>query len=405
VTGKSAKKLSFIYKIFAAFLCAFFAATSLASVSPAAPAGNADIEKELTTQQKRLDRMEREIKKNNAKLKDAKKKEERAINDISRLSNQLAEAEQRFNVTELKRAQISNSLTVTMKKIQDIETSLEKVRKLLSKRVVAMYKYGTAAEFSLLFSASEVQDAISTLYLLASIAEQDKALISDLTIEKNALDKAKAELEIQKRELDFRNKELEKQKTVIQRTSNDRNKLLLQARKDKATFQAEQKELLESSNELKNKVNYLIAQKKQQSKDGKSATIVYYKGGKLEWPIRGKINSPYGTRTHPIFKTKATHTGVDLDGNKGDTVKADAAGEVLYTGWMRGYGQVVILDHGGDLTTVYAHLSGIDTVENKKIKTGDKIGHVGATGTATGNNLHFEVRVKGNTTDPMKYLQ
>ncbi|MDR2780219.1 MAG: peptidoglycan DD-metalloendopeptidase family protein [Synergistaceae bacterium] len=369
----------------------------------AAPASNVDIEKELTNQQKRLDTMEREIKKTDAKLKDAKKKEEKAINDISKLSNQLAEAEQRLNVTELKRAQVSNKLTDTVVKIQETELRMDRAKKLLKERVVAVYKYGGAAEFSLLMSASGTQDALSTSYLLSRIAEQDKSLIRELMIEKDALDRARAELEKQRNELDRRNKDLEKQKTTIQRTSNERNKMLQQARKDKALFQAEQDELLRASKELKSKVNDLLAQKKRQGKNNGPA--LSYKGGKFAWPLRGKINSPYGTRIHPVFKTKATHTGIDIDGNRGDAVRSAADGEVLYTGWLRGYGQVVIVDHGSDLTTVYAHLSGIDTVENAKVKTGDKIGRVGATGVATGNHLHFEVRVNGNTTDPMKYLQ
>jgi murein DD-endopeptidase MepM/ murein hydrolase activator NlpD len=382
-----------------ALLAPFFADASLA----AAQSTNVDIEKELANQQKRLDTMEREIKKNNAKLKDAKKKEERAINDISKLSNQLAEAEQRLNVTELKRQQITNKLTETTTRIQDMELRIERAKKLLKGRVVAVYKYGGAAEFSLMMSASGTQDALVTSYMLTKIAEQDKALIDNLISEKNALDMARAELEKQRRELERRNEEMKKQKAAIQKTTNERNRMLQQARKDKAMFQAEQDELLKASRELESKVNDLLAQKKRNS--GKGATPLYYKGGKFAWPLRGKITSPYGSRTHPVFKTKTTHSGIDIDGEKGDTVRAAADGEVLYTGWLRGYGQVVIIDHGGELTSVYAHLSGIDTVENSRVKMGDKIGRVGSTGVATGPHLHFEVRVNGNTKDPMKYLQ
>ncbi|MDR3281165.1 MAG: peptidoglycan DD-metalloendopeptidase family protein [Synergistaceae bacterium] len=390
-------------RIFRVILLAFSMCLFIITETIAAPASNKDLEKELANQQKRLDTMEREIKKTDAKLKDAKKKEETAMNDITRLSNKLAEAEQKLNVTELKRTQVSNKLTDTTIKIQETELRIERAKKLLKERVVAVYKYGGAAEFSLFMSASGTQDALSTSYLLTKIAEQDKLLINELLIQKDALDRARAELEKQRKELDSKNKELEKQKSTIQKTSSERNNMLQQARKDKALFQAEQAELLKSSNELKSKVNDLLAQKKRQAGSGK--TPVYYKGGKVAWPLRGKITSPYGTRIHPVFKTKATHTGIDIDGNRGDPVRAAADGEVLYTGWLRGYGQVVILDHGGDLTTVYAHLSGIDTAENAKVKTGDKIGRVGSTGVATGNHLHFEVRVNGNTTDPMKYLQ
>jgi murein DD-endopeptidase MepM/ murein hydrolase activator NlpD len=239
--------------------------------------------------------------------------------------------------------------------------------------------------------------------MLTKIAEQDKVLIDNLISEKNAMDMARAELEKQRKELDRRNEEMKKQKAAIQKTTTERNRMLQQARKDKALFQAEQDELLKASRELKSKVNDLLAQKKKSG--GSGSTPLYYKGGKFAWPLRGKITSTYGTRTHPVFKTKATHSGVDIDGNKGDTVRAAADGEILYTGWLRGYGQVVIIDHGGDLTSVYAHLSGIDTVVNAKVKTGDKIGRVGSTGVATGSHLHFEVRVNGNTQDPMKYLQ
>ncbi|MDR3166084.1 MAG: peptidoglycan DD-metalloendopeptidase family protein [Synergistaceae bacterium] len=377
----------------------FFADSSHA----AAKSPNTNIERELANQQKRLDKMEREIKKNNAKLKDVKKKEERAINDISKLSNQLAEAEQRLNVTELKRRQITNKLTETTAKIQDMESRIERAKKLLKERVIAVYKYGGAAEFSLMMSASGTQDALATSYMLTKIAEQDKALIDNLILEKNALDMARAELEKQRRELERRNEEMKKQKAAIQKTTNERNRMLQQARKDKAMFQAEQDELLNASRQLKSKVNDLLAQKKRNT--GKGAATLYFKGGKFAWPLRGKITSPYGSRTHPVFKTKATHSGIDIDGEKGDTVRTAADGEVLYTGWLRGYGQVVIIDHGGDLTSVYAHLSGIDTVENSKVKMGDRVGRVGSTGVATGPHLHFEVRVNGNTKDPMKYLQ
>ncbi|MDR0652798.1 MAG: peptidoglycan DD-metalloendopeptidase family protein [Synergistaceae bacterium] len=382
-----------------ALLAPFFAGRSYA----AAQSANTNIERELANQQKRLDTMEREIKKNNAKLKDAKKKEERAINDISKLSSQLAEAEQRLNVTELKRKQIMNKLTETTARIQDMESRIERAKKLLKERVVAVYKYGGAAEFSLLMSASGTQDALATSYMLTKIAEQDKVLIDNLISEKNAMDRARAELEKQRKELERRNEEMKKQKAAIQKTTNERNKMLQQARKDKAMFQAEQDELLKASRELKSKVNDLLAQKKRNAGNGN--TPLYYKGGKFAWPLRGKITSPYGTRTHPVFKTKATHTGIDIDGENGDPVRAAADGEVLYTGWLRGYGQVVIIDHGGDITSVYAHLSGIDTADNAKVKTGDKIGRVGSTGVATGSHLHFEVRVNGNTQDPMKYLQ
>jgi murein DD-endopeptidase MepM/ murein hydrolase activator NlpD len=372
----------------------------------ASPQNNGDLERQLDAQEKQLKKIENQIKTSRGKLNDAKKKEQNVIREISTLSGRLAEAEQRLNVTVLKRNQIAARLLETTERINETEGKIDRAKNLLTGRMVAVYKFGGASEFSLFMSANGAQDALATSYLLARIADQDKALITELQIQKETLDKARAELVKQKAELESRNKELESQKVNIQKTSQERNRLLDRVRKDKALFQAEQDELLKASGELKGKVKELLAAKKKlQQANRSAATPLYFKGGKIAWPLRGKITSPYGTRVHPVFKTKATHTGIDIDGNRGDPVRAAADGEVLYTGWLRGYGQVVILDHGGDLTTVYGHLSGIDAAENAKVKMGDIVGKVGSTGVATGNHLHFEVRVNGNTTDPMKYLQ
>jgi murein DD-endopeptidase MepM/ murein hydrolase activator NlpD len=98
------------------------------------------------------------------------------------------------------------------------------------------------------------------------------------------------------------------------------------------------------------------------------------------------------------------HTGIDIAASSGTPVKAAASGEVLFAGWLRGYGQVIVLDHGGNLTTVYAHLSRISVKEGQRISAGYIIGNVGSTGVATGPHLHFEVRESGEARDPMRYL-
>ena len=128
-------------------------------------------------------------------------------------------------------------------------------------------------------------------------------------------------------------------------------------------------------------------------------------GGQLAWPIQGQITSSFGMRVHPTFKTKIVHTGIDIKGAQGTPVGAAGPGEVLFAGWLRGYGQVIIIDHGNNLSTVYAHLSSMSVREGAAVKKGQTIGAVGSTGVATGAHLHFEVRVGGEARDPMKYLR
>ena len=128
-------------------------------------------------------------------------------------------------------------------------------------------------------------------------------------------------------------------------------------------------------------------------------------GNALSWPVNGTVTMQYGSRVHPVFKTKIFNSGIDIKASQGTPVKAAGAGEVLYQGWLRGFGQVVIIDHGGDISTVYAHLGGASVREGSTVKAGTVIGRVGNSGTNSEYGLHFEVRKNGSAQNPMNYLR
>ena len=112
------------------------------------------------------------------------------------------------------------------------------------------------------------------------------------------------------------------------------------------------------------------------------------------------INSPYGTRVHPVTKKRTTHHGVDLKAAMNTPVYAPYAGVVTYSGWMNGYGKIVIIDHGGGYTTRYAHLNRWIVGKGTKVKKGQLIAKTGNTGMSTGPHLHYEIRKNGKTIDP-----
>ena len=105
------------------------------------------------------------------------------------------------------------------------------------------------------------------------------------------------------------------------------------------------------------------------------------------------------------MKRKILHTGIDIAAPNGTPVKAPAGGEVIYNGWLRGYGRVVVLNHGRGLSTLYAHLSASLVQEGQEVKAGAVIARVGKTGNTTGPHLHFEVRKYGTPTEPLNYLK
>ena len=126
--------------------------------------------------------------------------------------------------------------------------------------------------------------------------------------------------------------------------------------------------------------------------------------GKFIWPVVGEIASPFGERIHPIFKVKDFHTGLDIAAPLGRPVFAASDGVVLYAGVWGGYGNVVIIDHGAGMTTLYGHLSQFFVKRSVTLKKGQILGLVGSTGWSTGPHLHFEVRVNGEVKNPINYL-
>ena len=117
------------------------------------------------------------------------------------------------------------------------------------------------------------------------------------------------------------------------------------------------------------------------------------------WPINGAVTSPFGSRWGGF------HTGIDIDGYSGQPIAAAKSGIAIYVGsGMSGYGNVVMLDHGGGISTLYAHMSGYNVSGGAAVDQGQIIGFVGCTGSCYGDHLHFEVRVGGNPVDPLSYL-
>lgn len=123
------------------------------------------------------------------------------------------------------------------------------------------------------------------------------------------------------------------------------------------------------------------------------------------WPVVGKLESGFGGRSNPFGgRSYEFHSGQDIDAPTGEPVIAGASGKVTFAGWQNGYGQLVVIDHGGGLTTRYGHLSHIDVALGKTVARSEFIGRVGSTGRSTGPHLHYEVRINDQPVNPLQYL-
>lgn len=366
-----------------------------------------DLDSQIKKQEEEYQRIQKRLSTTKKKISETTKKEKTVTQQIETLSKKITLTSQKVSVVSLKVKKINQNIVKLSNEIVEKNKKIAKVEELLKLRLVSIYKYGGVTDFNLLLSSQGAEDALANSYLLGKIAEQDQQLINELVSQKERLGKTQKQLKSQKLSLESQGKELKTQTSKLKGAANERNAILARVRKDKDLYMAQHNELLSASKKLQATVKKLLSEKRKlaaKKNPGKPETV-YYRGGRLAWPVQGKITSTFGTRIHPIFKTKITHTGLDISAPKGTPVKAADTGEVLFTGWLSGYGHVVILDHGGNLTTVYAHLSTIECREGAKVNRGGLIGRVGSTGVATGNHLHFETRVNGNAVNPMRYLK
>jgi murein DD-endopeptidase MepM/ murein hydrolase activator NlpD len=373
----------------------------------------AELERRIGVEEKRLEIIQRQLDFHQRKIKETAGKERDLLAELGKLTEDIGVAQQKISVLQLKQSRVQERLNQLNTQIEATVTRLETIRKLLRERVVALYKYGGMVELDLLFAASSTHEAMTTAYLLNRMTEEDKRLFEEAAARKKLLDTSREEVLRQKEILAAQRAAAEQERKRLAAAVKKRNEFLQDVRASKGSLEAAAKDLAREQQEIEQVIRRLLverqrlAEKKRREeaeRTGRTDTLLVRPSGPLSWPHRGQITSSFGIRQHPIFRTRIMHTGIDIDGRDGDPVQAAAAGEVLYAGWLKGYGQVIILDHGGDLSTVYAHLSRMHVEEGARVTKGQVIGRVGSTGVATGSHLHFEVRVNGEAKNPMRYL-
>ena len=293
-------------------------------------------------------------------------------------------------------------------KLADTEAGLEAARRELVERAVHAYirNPNLEAASAVLRSESYHEFAATDSFLETRVRAQRETVRQYRSL-RIKLESEQAGLSAAREDVTASRAEVEGHHEQLVSARNEQSEL----RRRVAAEEAEEKRLLA---ELRAKVKEFeaqIAALKRES-DSIAAFLRARQSGKaiapgsgvLGRPVSGPITSTFGPRVHPILGTVRTHTGVDFGSPSGTVIKAAGAGVVLFVGPRGGYGNTVIIDHGGTLATLYAHQSRIATREGATVTRGQTIGYVGSTGFSTGPHLHFEVRVNGNPVDPLRYL-
>lgn len=398
------------------------------------PAYSANIDSQIRTEQKNQSDMKKKIQQYNAIAREKSKQSKNLLSQLSRLRQNATESQAEMENLEQENTRLQNSVSELNKSIARVNESMKKIIASLRNRLVDMYKFTPQNNgLRLILNSQGPHDAVNTAYMLRRFAIQDLAMLEELSRKEHELTEAKNLLEENKTKIARQTDELKRKREEFDSTIRKTDSLLRNVQSEQKKAEAAAKELESAQRAVGNKINALMKQKKKaQTKKTKTTAPVKITNVStpsnsnartttttttttrtpasgtvktLSWPLNGTVTMQYGSRVHPTFKTKIFNSGIDIKAASGTPVKAAGPGEVLYQGWLRGFGQVVIIDHGGDLSTVYAHLGGTSVREGAIVKAGTVIGRVGNTGTDSEYGLHFEVRKNGNAQNPMNYLR
>jgi murein DD-endopeptidase MepM/ murein hydrolase activator NlpD len=336
---------------------------------------------------KTLDEIQDEKEEEQEQLDDYEESNDELQDEIEALAKNLDDGEEEITDIEKTIDNLNSKIEISEKELSSKMDAVEK-------RLAAMVQGEDSFSYiELLLSSDNIIEFYDKVTLSKEIIKQDKTMLLNLK-------SAKKELED--------NKELKKNLLEIKNQENELEEKKLDG------LEKEAKELESEITESKEKISDLIADETEILEESKKVTEELknntssgsYTGGAMKWPVPDYtyLSSPYGYRTNPATGAYKLHTGIDIAAPYGNSILAAASGTVIYSGWSSGYGYNIRIDHGGGKVTLYAHASSLLYSEGATVSAGQVIAKIGSTGQSTGNHLHFEVRVNGETTDPLGYV-
>ena len=320
------------------------------------------------------------------------------------IGNQIAKINEKIGGVQNSLDDVSDKLSANQDKLKTVSTEIYEATKkqaqqedTLKKRLVVYYENGNTSYLDVLLNSENLTDLLERYELIKQLVGYDNTIITEIQATKKELDNKKAEIEATKAEIIIEQVNYQKIKTQFAANRADRDKLLASLTDKQKQVERELEEEEAASNRIQREIQKL------QVVGSKSP----YTGGKLAWPTPGYYNvtSTYGWRIHPVLGYKKFHAGIDIGAPKGATAVAGNEGTVIKASYDSGYGNVVIIDHGGGISTLYAHNSSFLVSVGQKVKKGQAISKVGSTGLSTGPHCHFEVRQNGASTDPMQWVK
>ncbi len=333
------------------------------------------------------------------RISELKKKQQAELNEKAKLEREKAalskQQAEETNAYEELLAQISDAeehLRQTEIALAEAIANYNQQNELVKTRLQVMYQNASTTMLDTLLESKSVVEFYERLHYMSVISENDNNMILKL---EEARQDVEVKKKLQQQAKEFYEEKAREKEQRIQQIKTDRSEVEGEISRSKTEIANLEKEI-DKMNEESKRLNSVIKNLSTKKK---------YAGGSMTWPCPSSqtITSSFGNRKHPILRKYKLHTGVDIGADKGASIVAANKGTVIMAQYDKsGYGNMVVIDHGGGITTLYGHASKLLVKVGQEVKSGEVIAKVGSTGLSTGNHLHFEVRVNGEPKDPMK---
>ena len=406
------------------------AAALLLLAAGVALAGSADGRSSRSQESRdQLKEVQRELGRERQKVKEARRKEESLSRELSALEDDLKNKTRLLKDLEAKLRGSSQRIVKLSREIDGTDTRLQRSRGLLRQRLRAMYKQQRMGYVGVLLSANDFSGAGRRLKYLSALAAQDQRLIKTYNASLTDLSQKRAEFAQYKKEVSEATLKAAATRNQIVEEQRRYRVLLAKVREDKAGHLAAIKELEKSAKDLQALIAKLQSDEERQrrasraapkrdttrgqgaGKEPEESLDIRDDGrferlrGKLPWPANGTLASSFGRQEHPRYHTVTFNRGIEITAPQGRDIVAVADGTAIYADWFKGYGRLVILDHGSGYFTLYAHASDILVKTGDAVSGGQVIARVGDSGSLEGPQLYFELRHKGKPQDPLTWLR
>ncbi|MDD3625880.1 MAG: peptidoglycan DD-metalloendopeptidase family protein [bacterium] len=353
----------------------------------------------LKTKQGELKKVDEKLSEKQAEIKDLENQERSILEVLDEIDKKLYEDKKNLSKLDLELQSLEKEIKISRAHLKESENALREYKKRLSQRITAIYKYGRMNLFEILLTSSSTNEFLMKYKLLKIIAISDSQLIKKLEKENDIYRRKSEEMALKLNKLIHLKDLTEKEVKKISTEKEKRKELLDEFSTKKKSYEKEIKDLENNSKMLKEFIAGMLSTEKRSTNDDTTKILVQLKG-LLTWPIKGDVVGKFGKYKNEEFNAFMFRDGIEIKGEEGMLVKASFTGTVKYSGWFKGRGNMIIIEHKYGISTIYGHLDEVFVEKGDVVKSGERIGKVGNTSSLKGYILYFGVWYKEKSIDP-----